>query len=189
MGIERKKISARVSLEQSNIEDTKALIALRAAREEEEEGDEEKSKPIEKSEEGTQQTYTKENTVDTKEDQLDESEEQTDARVVAALAEVNKAGEDESRATRSRLHVDTIGLTSSTLDLELHALRSLVFNDILGEGVEEFKTDSVRTEAEVERAEQEELAMTKENPTVTKEASEVLEFPVEETSEDDVDDG
>jgi len=41
--------------------------------------------------------------------------------------------------------------------LELHALRSLVFNDILGEGVEEFQTDSVRTEAEVEKAELEEL--------------------------------
>merc|ERR1712088_1044935 len=118
-------------------------------------------------EKGTQQTYTKEDTVDTKEDQLDDPEEQTDARVVAALAEVNKAGEEESRATRSSLHVDTIGLTSSTLDLELHALRSLVFNDILGEGVEEFKTDSVRTEAEVEKAELEELAMTKEDPKVT----------------------
>merc|ERR1719192_3085957 len=112
--IERKKISARVSLEQSNIEDTKALIALRAAREEDEE---EESESMEK---GTQQTYTKEDAVDTKEDQLDDPEEQTDARVVAALAEVNKGGEDESRATRSRLHVDTIGLTSSTLDLELH---------------------------------------------------------------------
>ena len=183
--IERKKISARVSLEQSNIEDTKALIALRAAREEEE--DEEESKAVEKSE-GTQQTYTKEDAVETKEDQLDDPEEQTDARVVAALAEVNKAGEDESRATRSRLHVDTIGLTSSTLDLELHALRSLVFNDILGEGVEEFKTDSVRTEAEVEKAELEELAMTKEDPTVTQEVSKVIDIQAEETSEDE-DDG
>ena len=39
--------------------------------------------------------------------------------------------EDESRPTRSKLHVDTIGLHSSTLDLELHALRNLVFNEIL----------------------------------------------------------
>merc|ERR1712037_718165 len=62
------------------------------------------------------------------------------------------------------------------------------FNDILGEGVEEFKTDSVRTEAEVERAELEELAMTKEDPPVTKEAIEVPEVQTDETS-DDEDDG
>merc|ERR1711953_1624643 len=125
-------------------------------------------------------------------DQLDEDpEEQTDARVVAALAEVSKASEEDSRATRSRLQVDTIGLTSSTLDLELHALRSLVFNDILGEGVDEFKTDSVRTEAEVEKAELEELAMTKEEPRVLKktdDATEVIFVQAEEASEDE-DDG
>ena len=39
--------------------------------------------------------------------------------------------DDESRPTRSRLHVETIGLSSSTLDLELHALRNLVFKEIL----------------------------------------------------------
>merc|ERR1712072_1281885 len=106
--------------------------------------------------EGLQQTYTKVEDDSPKVD-AEEDEEQPDARVVAALESVTKSGEEESRATRSSLHVDTIGLTSSTLDLELHALRSLVFNDILGEGVEEFKTDSVRTEAEVEKAELEEL--------------------------------
>ena len=41
-------------------------------------------------------------------------------------------GEEESRPIRSCLYVDTIGLTSSTLDLELHAFRNLVFHKILG---------------------------------------------------------
>merc|ERR1711874_959387 len=50
--------------------------------------------------------------------------------------EANKK-EEESRPTRSKLHVDTIGLSSSTLDLELHALRNLVFKEILESTPEE----------------------------------------------------
>ena len=48
------------------------------------------------------------------------------------LGEVLHEDAEESREIRSSLHVDIIGLTSSTLDLELYALRNLVFQEILG---------------------------------------------------------
>ena len=147
--IERKKVSARISLEQSNIEDTKTLIALRAARDEEDEAA--------NIEEGSPQTYSKDEANPTQE--IEEVEDQPDARVTAVLEAAAKSRDEDSRATRSSLQVETLGLNSSTLDMELHALRNLVFNEILGEGVDEFKTDSVRTEEEVEQEELAELAL------------------------------
>merc|ERR1712098_177989 len=89
--------------------------------------------------------------------------------------------------TRSSLHVDTIGLNSSTLDLELHALRSLVFNEIHGESVEEFTTDSVRTEAEVEMEELAELELKKSDREIqeTHESTEECDPDNENVTEED----
>ena len=176
--IERKKVSARISLEQSNIEDTQTLIDLRAARDEEDE-EERKSKDLE----GTKLIQIQDE--EKKSMEVEEVEEKPDARVTAALEEAS-GNADEFRPTRSRLQVDAIGLSSSTLDLELHALRSLVFNDILGEGVDEFNIqNSVRTEAEVEEEELAELAM---NQSIKDTIDEdLLEEFVEEEDDEEVD--
>jgi len=148
----RKKVSARVSLEQSEIEDTACLIALQASRDTDM-LDEESSAIIEE----TQQSYKKElkeltddanvklepegikiganpNKNKDSDSDSDEADHPMPESLRLMLGEAMHREEEESRATRSNLHVDTIGLTSSTLDLELHALRNLVFNEILGTG-------------------------------------------------------
>jgi len=66
------------------------------------------------------------------EDEDDEPDHPMPESLKLMLGEALHKDEEESRPTRSSLHVDTIGLTSSTLDLELHALRNLVFHEILG---------------------------------------------------------
>ena len=58
------------------------------------------------------------------------SEENKENADLASCDDEKKTG-DEARPTRSRVHVDAIGIPSSTLDMELHALRNLVFKEIL----------------------------------------------------------
>merc|ERR1712038_1927157 len=131
----REKIAARVSVEQSNIEDTPNLLALQAAKEAEEEREKEEKEREEK------ERIQKENDREEKERQQKEKdvvedvknqiniEKEIQPEQTIEIDEEKK--DDESRPTRSRLHVETIGLSSSTLDLELHALRNLVFKEIL----------------------------------------------------------
>ena len=131
----RKKVSARLSLEQSNIEDTPELTALQAIKEEKKENEAIANNlpvPIENSTEIQDKepiTEEKETPVSDEEDE-DISDDLPESLKIL-LGEGSEMKEDESRPTRSKLHVDTIGLSSSTLDLELHALRNLVFNEIL----------------------------------------------------------
>eukprot|EP00092_Neocalanus_flemingeri_P012486 GFUD01013459.1.p1 GENE.GFUD01013459.1~~GFUD01013459.1.p1 ORF type:complete len:2839 (+),score=729.45 GFUD01013459.1:442-8517(+) len=155
----RKKVSARVSLEQYNIEDTPCLLALQASRDTDM-LDEESIAIMEE----TQQSYEKEMKEDSSvkmepetEDNPDmnENRESEDEEADHPMPESLRLmlgeamhKEEESRATRSNLHVDTIGLTSSTLDLELHALRNLVFNEILSIGVQEIKNEPENLDVE-----------------------------------------
>ena len=143
----RKKIAARVSVEQSNIEDTPNLLALQAAKEAEEEREKEEKERDEKEiiqkendrEEKERQQKEKDivedvkNQINTeKEIQLEQTTEKSEDKKSEETMDVDEdKKDDESRPTRSRLHVETIGLSSSTLDLELHALRNLVFKEIL----------------------------------------------------------
>merc|ERR1712079_173192 len=144
----RKKIAARVSVEQSSIEDTPNLLALQAAKEAEEEREKEEKERDEKEriqkendrEEKERQQKEKDVVEDVK-NQINIEKEIQPEQTTEMLSEGKKGEEtmdvdeekkdDESRPTRSRLHIETIGLSSSTLDLELHALRNLVFKEIL----------------------------------------------------------
>merc|ERR1712115_273983 len=161
----RKKVSARISLEQSEIEDTPCLLALQASRDTDM-LDEESSAIIEE----TQQSYKKESKEITEEIPIKQESEIIESTQVAPenkdsededeadqpmpeslrlmLGEAMHKEEEDSRATRSNLHVNTIGLTSSTLDLELHALRNLVFNEILGTEALSTDTETKKTATE-----------------------------------------
>ena len=140
----RKKISARLSVEQSNIEDTPQLQASAKTIDptmEHESDTELKSEdlkpPLKILEVSENLSVVPESVEGTKGSEMsDDDEEISDdlpESLKVLLGESSSAKEDESRPTRSRLHVDTIGLNSSTLDMELHALRNLVFNEILKE--------------------------------------------------------
>merc|ERR1719206_1002609 len=189
----RKKVSARISLEQSEIEDTPCLLALQASRDTDM-LDEESSAIIEE----TQQSYKKESKEITEEAPVikqesecvkstlavteskdseddDEADQPMPESLRLMLGEAMHKEEEDSRATRSNLHVNTIGLTSSTLDLELHALRNLVFNEILG-------TEALSTDNETKKT------ATEKNP---EQDLPVESIPVEEGSindEDKIDD-
>ena len=60
----------------------------------------------------------------------EDSEEEEDTLDEEVNAEEDKQNE-ASRPTRSNIKVERIGISSSTLDVELHALRNLVFKEIL----------------------------------------------------------
>ena len=164
--LDRKKVSARISLEQSEIEDTPCLLALQASRDTDM-LDEESSAIIEE----TQQSYEKESKEITEEapvmkqesdcvkstlvvtenkdsEDEDEADQPMPESLRLMLGEAMHKEEEDSRATRSNLHVNTIGLTSSTLDLELHALRNLVFNEILGTEALSTENDTKKTAIE-----------------------------------------
>ena len=137
VAIGRKKVSARLSLEQSNIEDTPELTALQAIKEDEKKENEaiENNLPVQ-IENSTEIQEDKEPITEEKETPVSDEEDEDISddlpeSLKILLGEGSEMKEDESRPTRSKLHVDTIGLNSSTLDLELHALRNLVFNEIL----------------------------------------------------------
>ena len=114
--------------------------------------DEESSAIIEE----TQQSYKKsdcvESTLAVTENKDSEDEDEADQPMPESLrlmlGEAMHKEEEDSRATRSNLHVNTIGLTSSTLDLELHALRNLVFNEILGTEALSTENDTKKTAIE-----------------------------------------
>lgn len=118
----RQKVSARLSLEQSKIEDTPVLAALQAAKEDAPSATQILARPPDNV---TELTYVHEKNHHHKsqpEDSDDEdgppgSEELTGS--LKLLIGEHATEEEKSRATRSRLHVDTIGLSSSTLGKEL----------------------------------------------------------------------
>ena len=170
----KKKLSARVSVEQSppSIEDTPTLIALQAAKEAEMEDKEEIEESDSKSEHlPTANEEQGEPSVGPKIETLDTFEE--DKKVIE---------DSESRPTRSKLHVDTIGLSSSTLDLELHALRNLVFGEILETKPEEMITDITESNDEVDITKGEEVVNSL-NENLKEEYSEPVYFedlPIDE---------
>ena len=146
----RKKVSARVSVEQSvsSIEDTPTLVALQAAKEEaereekekEEREKEEREREEREAEMEKAREIVAEEKTNTEEGQIMEDKELTKKLDVPiqeeiALDEAVMAEEDKqneaSRPTRSNIKVERIGISSSTLDVELHALRNLVFKEIL----------------------------------------------------------
>ena len=133
----RKKVSARISVEQSNIEDTPSLKAMQAAKEKDEIEEAEK-----KEAEEVKTEQIKSQKMDDVKVDPDSDEEKVKSVIGVDESEPSSQDEagkkdEESRPTRSKLHVDTIGLSSSTLDLELHALRNLVFKEILESTPEE----------------------------------------------------
>lgn len=143
----RKKVSARLSLEQSQIEDTPVLAALQAAKEDSVSATQSSAKSADNI---TELTYVHEegNHHHGAQSRPEESEDDEDPLGSDELTGSLKllmgkptSEEEKSRATRSRLHVNTIGLNSSTLDMELHALRHLVFNEILGSSHGESRTE------------------------------------------------
>ena len=144
----RKKISARISVEQSNIEDTPSLKAMQAAKEIEE------AEKIDLDEAEVDPEKPKNLLGDIKvdsdvDDQKTHNPSTTEETEASSQDEANRK-EEESRPTRSKLHVDTIGLSSSTLDLELHALRNLVFKEILESTPEEISLPTEDQEEEEE---------------------------------------
>ena len=155
----RKKVSARLSVEQSNIEDTPSLLASETTKLEDEQTEDinigENHKVVQEELEileileVSEKVLEKEDIEEPKVAEVsDDDEEISDdlpESLKILLGEACASRDDESRPTRSKLHVDTIGLHSSTLDLELHALRNLVFNEILKE-----KYDNGESNLEVE---------------------------------------
>ena len=148
----RKKVSARVSVEQSisSIEDTPTLVALQAAKEEAER--EEKEKEEREREEREREDTKRESEIEKEKEiivgekkniaeelilsdkvpikELDVPKQEEVALDEAVTAEEDRQNE-ASRPTRSNIKVERIGISSSTLDVELHALRNLVFKEIL----------------------------------------------------------
>ncbi len=118
----KKRISVRLSIDQSNIEDTPVLAALQAAKEDLLAA----QPPAEPADNITELTYVhgKDNRHgvvhgQAKESEADDgptgSEELTGS--LKLLVGEHATEEEKSRATRSRLHVATIGLSSSTLGM------------------------------------------------------------------------
>jgi hypothetical protein len=127
----RQKISARLSLEQSNIEDTPVLIAMQASKEDAQPAGQSGAKAT--ADNITELTYThdkgshhgakspaKSHEVPDLPKQENEEDSEGDEELPGSLKLLvgeQAAEEEKSRATRSRLHVDTIGLSSSTLGM------------------------------------------------------------------------
>merc|ERR1740129_1888246 len=138
--IKRKRISTRVSLEQSSIQDTPSVLALQAARQSEETASMENE--VSKSTTGVDHTLDEkilteikvvpeESIVTNGSDSDDEDVELPDTLKILTGEIVANAEESvQERGTRSSVHVNTMGLSSSTLDMELHALRNLVYADM-----------------------------------------------------------
>merc|ERR1712012_552455 len=106
----KKKLSARVSVEQSppSIEDTPTLIALQAAKEAEMEEKDEKEEKEDR--EGKEEKESKSDNVMVI-DVLPPPSVELKTETTDIVEEDKKMIEDsESRPTRSKLHVDTIGL-------------------------------------------------------------------------------
>ena len=146
----RKKVSARVSVEQSisSIEDTPTLVALQAAKEEAEK--EEIEKQEREKEEREREEIKRETEMERERDIVAEEKKISEEMILDDIPTVElgvtkqeqgildedvNAEEDKqneaSRPTRSNIKVERIGISSSTLDVELHALRNLVFKEIL----------------------------------------------------------
>ena len=180
----RKKVSTRLSIEQSIIEDTPSLIALQATNE--------ASVPSPTPSQQTSEPSASQETVsieitpvilepvpeaketescDTVSLEDDEENVELPESLKLLLGESNiasyKDSEGRSKPTRSKVQVDTIGLTSSTLDLELHALRKLVFGEILHDKYESASTETQKKKASESVIVTEKADITEEKKIVT----------------------
>merc|ERR1712200_174 len=113
--------------------------------------------------EAEQQEVTENNDSQETENEDEECNAELPESLKLLLGESNCDNDPEnkdSKSTRSRLQVDTIGLNSSTLDLELHALRNLVFRDILHESYESINAENnTRKEEFSENKEKDEISV------------------------------
>ena len=127
----RKKISARVSIEQCNIEDTPTLKALEAAKQAEEKELEQESPATPGIDESRPKVETGERYEPVASANINDVKLEEERREEVGKEEEKRQEREDSRSTRSNLHVDRIGIPSSTLDLELHSLRNLIYKEVL----------------------------------------------------------
>ena len=120
----RQRVAARLSLEQSSIEDTPVLAALQAAKEDAQPA----VQPTTNNGDSiTELTYVHEkghhHGAQVQPEDVEDYEEPAIPEELSGslrlLVGEHATEEEKSRATRSRLHVDTIGLNSSTLGMAL----------------------------------------------------------------------